>query len=47
MLFGRKLEIWNQLQQELPRWQRDAEQLAQRWVEVLTRVQRQYNINLD
>jgi hypothetical protein len=47
MLFGRKLEIWNQLQQELPRLQRDAEQLAQRWVEVLTRVQRQYNINLD
>jgi hypothetical protein len=47
MLLDRKLEIWNQLQRELPRWQRDAEQLAQRWVEVLTRVQRQYNINLD
>jgi hypothetical protein len=47
MLLGRKLEIANQLQRELPRLERDAEQLAERWVEVLTRVQRQYNINLD
>jgi hypothetical protein len=47
IVVARKLEIWNQLQRELPRWQRDAEQLAERWVEVLTRVQRQYNINLD
>ncbi len=47
IVLGKQLLRAERLEEEAQELRRDGERLGERWVEVLTRLQRRYNLNLD